>query len=184
MAISPPGDIILDVVKAADPSAVETARARLASFANRISGEAIFSVPEVASSTTREATPVTKPQPETFAKFEAMVLQTFLQHMMPKDTSSVYGEGMSGEMWQSLLAEKLGEAMASRGGIGIADRILKDHYKVGEETVSLQGVSQDPTKPARDSQEMLSVAMVQEIQRKVAQSLYEDRAAPQNITSR
>jgi flagellar protein FlgJ len=184
LAISPPGDIIMDVVKAADPSAVETARARLASLSNRVSGETDFSVPQASPVAPREMASVSQPKPEAFAKFEAMVLQTFLQHMMPKDTTSVYGEGMAGEMWQSLLAEKLGDAMASRGGIGIADRILKDHYKAGEQTVSLQGVSNDPTKPERDSQDMLSVALVQEIQRKVAKSLYEDRAATQTTTSR
>lgn len=164
MAIATPGDIVLDVVRAADPAAVEAARTRLASFAGR--------TPDVAFPATERSRPAPA-TPEAFAKFEAMVLQTFIQSMLPKDAETVYGQGVSGEMWQSLMAEKLGEAVAARGGIGIADRILKDHYVSGEKKIPLQGVDNSPEKAERASQEMLSVAMVQEIQRKVAQSLSE-----------
>lgn len=182
MAISTPGDLVLDVVRAADPAAAQTARARLASFA----GKALDLGFRVAHADTspRPAADAPSAVPEAFAKFEAMVLQTFMQSMLPKDTESVYGEGLAGQMWQTMLAEKLGEAMASRGGIGIADRILRDHYVQGEETVPLQGVSQDPDKPERDAQRLLSVALVQEIQRRTAQALDEDRAAAASITSR
>ncbi|MEO3384869.1 rod-binding protein [Mesorhizobium sp. CAU 1741] len=181
MAISPPGDIIMDVVKAADPTAVQTARTRLATMAGRAGESLGFSVAGTPAAKGGDASAET---PEAFAKFEAMVLQTFLQNMLPKETSSVYGEGLAGEMWQSLLAEKLGDAMAERGGIGIADRILRSYYMEGDEKVPLQGVSNDPDKAERDSQEMLSVALVQELQRKVTQSLQEDRAAASQVTSR
>lgn len=183
MAISTPGDIVLDVVKAADPTAVETARARLATFAGRAL-EAGFSVAQEGKPT-RAADATPSAVPEAFRKFEAMVLQTFVQSMLPQDTESVYGEGLAGQMWQSLMAEKLGEAMASRGGIGIADRILRDYYIDGEETVPLQGVSRDPDKPEHDTQRLLSVALIQEIQRRTAQTLNEDQAAAAtSITSR
>ena len=172
MAISTPGDIVLDVVRAADPAAVETARARLASLAGT-ARDASFHVAAEPAKAARKVDGT----PEAFARFEAMVLQTFIQSMLPQDTDSVYGEGMAGEMWQSLLAEQLGEVMASRGGIGIADRILRDHYIAGEEKVPLQGVSADPGRQELESQRMLSTALVQEIQRRAAQSINEDRAA-------
>ena len=105
------------------------------------------------------------------AKFEAMVLQTFLQSMLPKDTESVYGGGVAGEMWQSMLAEQLGNVMAKRGGIGIADRILSDHYREGEKIVPIQGVSSDQGKQERASSELLATAMVQEVQRSIATAL-------------
>lgn len=181
MAISTPGDIVLDVVKAADPAAAEAARSRLATFAAR-AGETDFTVARD-THTARKAGAAPSPIPEAFRKFEAMVLHSFIETMLPKDTQSVYGEGLSGEMWQSMLAEKLGEAMAARGGIGIAERILKDHYIEGETTVPLQGVSGDPDRPERDAQNLLSVALVQEIQRRTAQALDEDRAAA-TVTSR
>jgi Rod binding domain-containing protein len=67
-------------------------------------------------------------RPESFKRFEAMVLQTFIQSMLPNDGAAVYGKGMAGDMWKSLLAEKMAEVMAERGGIGIADRMLGEHY--------------------------------------------------------
>ncbi len=57
-----------------------------------------------------------------------MVLQTFIQNMLPKDGAAVYGKGMAGEMWKSMLAEKVARCVAERGGIGIADRMLGEHY--------------------------------------------------------
>ena len=179
MAISTQGDIVLDVLRAADPSAVETARAKLASFAGR-TPETGFS----AGMATRAAGPAGKSGvPEAFVKFEAMVLQTFVQSMLPPDTESVYGKGMAGEMWQSMLAEHLGSAIASSGGIGIANRILPHHYVVDGEKVAINGIQSDAAKPERDAQDMLSVALVQEIQRKLTQSLNEDRSAPHSVGS-
>lgn len=161
------GDLVLDVVRAADPATVEAARARLASFAGKARG-AEFGVADAAG---RAATARPGATPEAFARFEAMVLQSFIQTMLPKDTESVYGGGMAGEMWQSMLAEQLGETMAKKGGIGIADRILADRYAAGEETVPLQGVSADPGKPALEEQRLLSTALVHEIQRRAAHAL-------------
>lgn len=178
MAISPPGDIVLDVARAADPAGVEAARSRLASMASRASAAEGFSMAESASASLRADT--AKPRnaaSEAFTKFEAVILQNFIQTMLPKDTTSVYGEGLAGDMWQSMMAEKLADAVAERGGIGIADRILRDHYMAGDKKVPLQGVSNDPDKPAQDTEKMLSLALVQEIQRKVTQSINQDRAA-------
>jgi peptidoglycan hydrolase FlgJ len=62
-----------------------------------------------------------------FAQFEALVLQTFIQAMLPKDAESVYGKGLSGDMWQSMLAQKIAEQVARRGGIGIAARLAEDY---------------------------------------------------------
>lgn len=181
MAISTPGDIVMDVVRAADPTQVETARAKLSSFVGRAVDTAFSAFPMGEAETagaTKQATP------EAFVKFEAMVLQTFLQSMLPKDTESVYGGGMAGEMWQSMLAEKIGEQMADRGGIGIADRILRDYYMAGEKIVPLQGVSHDPDKPAKDTQDLMSTALVQEIQRRMAMSLTEDYAQASGADNR
>jgi peptidoglycan hydrolase FlgJ len=68
-----------------------------------------------------------------FARFEALVLQTFIQSMLPKDAESVYGKGLSGDMWQSMLAEKIAEQVTQRGGVGIAARLAKDYSVHGGE---------------------------------------------------
>jgi Rod binding domain-containing protein len=85
-------------------------------------------------------------------------------------------------MWQSMLAEQLGKSMAERGGIGISDRILRDYYMRGDEKVPIEGVSQ--AEPTAESRAMMSTALVQEIQRKITQSLSEDRAQSATLSSR
>lgn len=179
MAISTQGDIVLDVMRAADPAAAGAARARLASFSGR-APEAGFSVAATADGTQAAGK---GPAPEAFAKFEAMVLQTFLQSMLPTDTESVYGGGTAGEMWQAMLAEQLGAVMAERGGIGIADRILRDHYVVDGEKVAVEALPSDPARPAREAQRMLSLAMVQEIRHRLTSSLGGETAATTGVTA-
>lgn len=171
MAIATSGDLILDVVRAADPAAAEAARAKLASLAAK--AEVVKFDPATAGPDAPRGKAAT---PEAFARFEAMVLQSFIQTMLPEDTESVYGGGMAGEMWQSMLAEQLGTTIAKRGGIGIAERVLRDHYVVDEKTVPVQGVSADPARPALDEQRLLSTALIHEIQRRVTDAL--DRWQP------
>lgn len=166
MAIATSGDLILDVVRAADPAAAEAARAKLASFTARAEGAKFDPATAVPGAPRGKAA-----TPEAFARFEAMVLQSFIQTMLPEDTESVYGGGMAGEMWQSMLAEQLGTTIAKRGGIGIAERVLRDHYVADDEKVPVQGVSADPARPALDEQRLLSTALIHEIQRRVTETL-------------
>ncbi len=174
MAISPSSDIVLDVARAAEPASIDAARAELARRRNvSAAANSAFPIGDMRNTVAGE----TKAAPETFVRFEAMVLQTFVQSMLPKQTEAVYGNGMAGEMWQSLLAQQLGDVMANRGGIGIADSILRDHYFEGETKVALSGVSSGAEKAETDRQGMLSVALVQEMQRKLAKSLAEDASA-------
>jgi len=152
------GDLVIDVTRAADPAGVNAARDKLALNAAR-KASAEFTVAEQARST--PPTPAS-PQQEAFVKFEAMVLQTFLQSMLPKETESVYGEGMAGEMWQSMLAEHLANSLAQRGGIGIADRILRNHYNADADAPeALSGPVPDP---ARDAQAAMTAAFIKEIE--------------------
>jgi len=58
-------------------------------------------------------------------KFEAMLLTSMIQEMLPKDTPSVYGgEGTAGDMWRSMLAEKVADQIAKSGTLGIAKRLF------------------------------------------------------------
>lgn len=108
---------------------------------------------------------------ETFQKFEAMVLQNFVQSILPEENEAVYGEGMSGDIWKSFLAKEIADQMAKAGGIGIADRVLGDHYMDGDKKVPLTGASNDPAKPDADRKQAMSAAMVQEIQRNMARQI-------------
>jgi len=60
-------------------------------------------------------------------KFEAFVLQSFIQEMMPETQESVFGGGISGDFWKSMMAEKVAEQVAERGGLGIAGVIRATH---------------------------------------------------------
>lgn len=64
-------------------------------------------------------------------KFEAFVLQSFVQEMMPETQESVFGDGISGDFWKSMMAEKIAEQVAARGGLGIAETIRAGHAAAG-----------------------------------------------------
>ena len=165
MAISPATDIVLDVARAAEPAGVQAAKARL----EKLSSGASAALPQVRPGTAGGRS-------DTSVKFEAMVLQNFVQSLLPQDGSAVYGEGLAGEMWKTFMAQNLSETLAKSGGIGIADRILPDHYKAGEKRVPVGAVSSGPEKKASDEQNLLSVALVQEIQRTITRTMDEDLA--------
>jgi Rod binding domain-containing protein len=167
LAISPPSDIVLDVARAAGPTDIAEARAALAKRAGGAS--APFSVGEVPTTLSRTATDKTESGDATkFKRFEAMVLQTFIQNMLPKDTEGVYGKGLAGDMWKSQLAEHIADVMAERGGIGIARSMLADHYLEGKRKVPIGPVSGGPEKAEIDRRTALSTSMVQEMERKMA----------------
>jgi Rod binding domain-containing protein len=119
--------------------------------------------------------------PEAYRKFEAVVLQNFMQSMMPKDSEAVYGKVLAGDMWKSELAKQLGSVLSERGGIGIANRLLKDHYMVGDKKVALTGASEGTRKDEADTKRMLSTALVQEIQRKFTSPLAASDASESKI---
>lgn len=74
----------------------------------------------LASSARPAAKTETKPA---LVQFEAFVLQSFIQSIMPQESTAVFGEGTAGEVWKSMLAEKIALQVAEAGGIGIAKMI-------------------------------------------------------------
>lgn len=162
----------MDVARAVEPEALEVARARLMAIVDKVAGTAGFEVPESLAGM-RGVTATDRGQaPEAFQKFEAMVLQTFLQSMLPQDAESVYGKGIAGDMWKSFLAQELGQQMAKAGGIGIADRVLGDYYMAQDQRVPVGGIDGDPQETERaDTQSLLSVAMIHEIQRNIMRNV-------------
>ena len=172
MAISPPSDIVLDVARAAGPADIAEARAALTKRAGGSSAPFTVSETPMLSRTTMDKTEsgdATK-----FKRFEAMVLQTFIQNMLPKDTEGVYGKGLAGDMWKSQLAEHIADVMAERGGIGIARSMLADHYLDGKRKVPIGPVSGGPEKTEIDRQTALSTSLVQEMERRMTRSMTGD----------
>ncbi|MCY1664685.1 rod-binding protein [Rhizobium sp. SL86] len=174
MAISPPSDLVLDVLRAADPTDVQAAQAKLKAT------RAAFAASSLASAGTGFSAAVdlldgsaTKARvdhadrsaksaemPEEYRKFEASILQNFVNDMMPKDSEEIYGKGSAGEFWQSMMSEQIADQMSKNGGVGIAEQIYSQ---------SLQRLRNEGTPNAvtdEDSRNR-SLSMVDDFQRKV-----------------
>jgi peptidoglycan hydrolase FlgJ len=142
MAISPVSDIVLEVARAADPTRSRAAAARLGELTNAAAPypetfeEALGGVRAPAPMPLRmpfdpalalvqmRSNDALRANPN--ERFEAFVLQTFIQSMLPRDGEALFGAGTAGEIWKSMLAEGLGAQLARTGGIGIA-RMLAEH---------------------------------------------------------
>ncbi len=145
MAISPPSDIVLDVVNAVDPARALQARDRLANISRSISkstetGE-FAPVVDQTVNVFGTASPNAVPSVDVRVKFEGMVLQTFIDSILPKDTDSAFGSGLAGDMWRSMLSEKIANVVAEHGGVGIANRILSDYVINGDRIEPLAGAN-------------------------------------------
>lgn len=182
MATGQTSDIIVDVTRAPDTLAVDAARIRLRQVAQGSQVREPFTVPGAVSARIEGAEPRSR-TPEVFVKFEAMVLQTFLQSMLPEDGEAVYGEGLAGQMWKSFLAKEVGTQMAKAGGIGIADRILADFYRTDNTKVVGSDVAAGAGNAQADTQGLLSTALVQEIQRNITRAIDEDLAVQGRATT-
>lgn len=140
MAISPPSDIVLGVARAADPEKYRMAAERLARLRATAPSTETFMPPadqtRVAASTDAANTAATPTRPldagasaqsrrrlDPYGQFEAFVLQSFVQSMLPKNATTVFGKGSAGEFWRSMLAEKMGDELARSGQVGIARRL-------------------------------------------------------------
>ena len=140
MSISPVSDLVMDVVQAADPAKVMEAQAKLRvtkaqteavqlASAGKGFDASIGQVHDLRSLKTSSTSDKDDKTVQTYRNFEAMVLQNFVQSMMPKDAEDVYGEGTTGDYWKSMMAEQIAKEISAGGGIGIADHMLKDKSK-------------------------------------------------------
>lgn len=150
MSIQTATDIILDVVRAADPAVAQKAEAMLEAASIRKSEQAastpafehqlLASADSTGISTLDSKIPVPDKAAESYQRFEAMILQNFIGSMLPKDSEELYGKGTAGEIWKGMMAEQLGAALAKGGGIGIAARMMGDRFSSGLTPESADGI--------------------------------------------
>ncbi|WP_237478244.1 rod-binding protein [Lichenibacterium dinghuense] len=142
MSIAPPSDIILDVAQAADPRRLQAATTKLNAMAAASGGEpADFGalLASAAGAKPRPAAPsppgastlvpgpaATLPGLSPYQKFEAVLLQTFVQEMLPKD-DKLFGDAASADAYRGMMAEQLANQLARSGRIGIAKMIEHAH---------------------------------------------------------
>ena len=132
MSLAPPTDIVLEVARAADPARAAAVVNRLNGLANQGAGspQDFASALGAVSGPTSAPTPIAPRAPAASraqtaqTKLESVILTQFVQEMLPKDAQSVYGQGYAGDMWRSMLAERVADQMAASGRIGIASRLF------------------------------------------------------------
>ena len=62
----------------------------------------------------------------TYQKFEAVLLQQFVESMLPKD-DELFGDKTSAGVYRSMMAEQFATQLAKSGGIGIAKAVAAAH---------------------------------------------------------
>ncbi len=153
MAINPLSDIVLDVAKAADPLQYSAAVDKLSRLGKTGGADESFDLlldsiddPFAAAAEAQEdeapdwtradlrsrlsplsAPTATNAPGKPYQQFEAFVLQTFIQSMFPKDATHVFGGGIAGSYWSSMLSEEIAGQVAKSGGIGIAAELAAKH---------------------------------------------------------
>jgi len=148
MSISPPTDIILDVARAADPLRYQEATQRLSRLSTTIPADGFTDALKAAGPARSQTVsldpiemlnrlrPTAAPRTHqggadkaarAYEGFEAVTLTNFIQEMMPKQASALFGTGTAGDVWKSMLAQQIASAMARAGGIGIAEHLQAAH---------------------------------------------------------
>jgi len=117
--------------------------ARAADGAGNLRAQLPQMAPANAASETRSASAAPANTPMTpHQEFEAFVLRSFVETMLPDDATAAYGSGTAGEIWKGMKAEHIGNAMARSGGIGIAEKLARLHP--GEPTPASQPQVESP----------------------------------------
>lgn len=147
MAIDPSTDIIVDVIKAADPQRAAATAQRLAALGNaqapepasfaaaldqsaRLPSVKTAAAPYAADARSRLSAvnaSVADKAARAQVEFEAVLLNSFVSEMLPKNTSNVFGQGLAGDMWKSMLADQISRQVAKSGALGIGKQLFATH---------------------------------------------------------
>jgi peptidoglycan hydrolase FlgJ len=159
MAFNPRTDVIMEVLNAADPSRASLAAQRLSALAASNPTGADFSADLERAASPAAPTPLANAADararlaempggpdklgEAKTQFEAMMLNSFVGELLPKDASNVFGQGTAGDMWRSMLAEQVSLQIAKSGKLGLARRLFATHE------IALRGRSTQPGEAAK-----------------------------------
>jgi hypothetical protein len=149
MTVAPVQDLIVDVMAAADPASQRIAASKLermtpaaeqefaATVDRKIEAAALEPIGASAADQSGAGgmvvdnaghAPMIKASggnSAVYRKFEAFILQMFVESMLPKDANEVFGKGTAGTVWRSMLAEQISNEMAKGNGVGIAKQLEK-----------------------------------------------------------
>ncbi len=141
MAISPASDLILDVARAADPRQAMATTKILAAASGDVSGDFVAALDRLPSSAalpsgmsyknpvaalTEKQTPARKAE----IGLASMLLKSMVDEMLPKEASDVYGAGVAGDVWKSMLSDQIAEQIAKSGALKIGERLFATHQNL------------------------------------------------------
>jgi hypothetical protein len=148
MSIFPTTDLVVDVARAADPQKLEAAVARLqelsttkvagVDFASVVEGVGVSSKAESGASRITEASSHVESLMRNSAtqmkkasgpmeQFEAFIIQSCLETILPKSEQGLFGHGSAGGIWRSMIAEQIANEVARAGGVGLR-KVLDSHW--------------------------------------------------------
>lgn len=155
MAIKPSSDIVLEVLKAADPARAQAVTQRLVALgagepdagddfirALDAAAQPAIEGPAVApyAGGMRDRLASLDPRATSDQKaahvqveFEASILKTFVDAILPKNETDVYGQGEAGDIWKSMLADQIARQIAKSGAFGISKRLFATHALPGHD---------------------------------------------------
>jgi hypothetical protein len=133
MAVSLSSDLIVDVMRSADPARLNVATAKLqelhmpggssTAFASMLDSVGATAAPLEFPSAPVAHSRATSVAPQPYVEFEQMVLRNLFESLLPKAESGAFGTGPSAGIWRSLAADQLAGLYANSGGIGIASTL-------------------------------------------------------------
>ena len=151
MAVSLPSDLVVDVMRNADPARRSAATAKL-SAARESAGDRFASTVEylqTPKSNSREALVELAPaipqrgyaslsqQPgskeSAYQGFERLVLRNLFEALLPGEETGSFGGGPSAGIWRSMAADQLAGVYSDSGGIGIAELVNGDEASLRRE---------------------------------------------------
>jgi peptidoglycan hydrolase FlgJ len=136
MGVSLPSDLIVDVMRNADPGRLSAATSKLqaigaegvaSQFADMLGdADAAPAQLDVSSQALAEGSSTAPQRAATqgqFVEFERMVLRNLLESLLPESSSGAFGGGPSAGVWRSVAADQLAGIYAGSGGVGIANAL-------------------------------------------------------------
>jgi hypothetical protein len=160
MSIFPAVDLVTDVAQAADPQKRNAAVARLGELSGtRLRADDAFAklvdgarpaadspvraqgAPKAAVATTMSSVSASKVPSAADAaeKFEAFVIQSCLETILPDTQDGLFGHGAAGNAWRSLLAEEIAAQIAKAGGVGLKKALVHDLDRVAGDGATKPG---------------------------------------------
>lgn len=134
MAVKLTSDLVIDVMRNADPKTRDAAAARLQPTprqASEMFAQAVAGVPGSSPSDSGSGMSPGALQgnigssemsagQSAYRGFERMVLRNLFETLLPEEKSGAFGGGPSAGVWRSMAADQLAGVYAASGGAGIA----------------------------------------------------------------